>query len=84
MWIQYGYRIEEAEKKKEQVAEVMRQLRTERASLRSTRRIDSIARNQLGMIALPASQVLILSADAPLTIPAPGRVPGQQQLAARR
>jgi cell division protein FtsL len=83
MWIQYGYRIEEAEKKKEQVTEIMRQLRTERASLRSMRRIDSIARNQLGMIA-PAPNQLVFSADRPAAIPAPADGSGESQMAAKR
>ena len=45
-WIQYGYRIEEAQKKKDQLAEIGRQLRLERASLRNPQRIDSIARGR--------------------------------------
>src|SRR5262245_65804577 len=47
-WIQYGYRIEEAQKKKEQLAEIGRQLRYERASLRSPQRIDEIGRRRVG------------------------------------
>src|SRR2546428_11727574 len=43
-WIQYGYRIEEAQKKKEQLAEIYRQLRLERGLLRSPQPIDAIAR----------------------------------------
>ena len=40
-WIQYGYRIEEARKKKEQLSETSRQLRLERAFLRNPERIDA-------------------------------------------
>jgi cell division protein FtsL len=68
-WIQYGYRIEEAQKKKEQLAEAGRQLRLERASLRSPQRIDKIARRDLGMVAPAPGQLVTLNADAPLTIP---------------
>jgi cell division protein FtsL len=70
-WIQYGYRIEEAQKKKEQLAEAGRQLRLERASLRNPQRIDAIARRDLGMILPFPGQLVTLNADTPLTIPAP-------------
>jgi cell division protein FtsL len=76
-WIQYGYRIEEAQKKKEQLAEIGRQLRLERASLSSPQRIDSIARKQLGMVVPAPGQLVTLSADAPLTMPAPQPLPAQ-------
>ena len=79
-WIQYGYRIEEAQKKKDQLAEIGRQLRLERASLRSPQRIDSIARGELGMVVPAPGQLVTFSADAPLTIPvpAPQQPDGQQ------
>ena len=70
-WIQYGYRIEEAQKKKEQLTEAGRQLRLERASLRSPQRIDAIARRDLGMTVPAPGQLVTFSADAPLTIPTP-------------
>jgi len=70
-WIQYGYRIEEAQKKKEQLAEIGRQLRLERATLRSPQRIDSIARGELGMVVPAPGQLVTLNADAPLTNPTP-------------
>ena len=47
-WTQYGYRIEEAQKKKEQLAEIGRQLVLENETLRNPQRIDSIARRELG------------------------------------
>src|SRR2546425_6930282 len=80
-WIQYGYRIEEAQKKKERLAETGRQLRFERASLRNPQRIDSIARKQLGMVVPAPGQLVTFSADAPLTIPAQ---PQPAALAAKR
>jgi len=67
-WIQYGYRIEEAQKKKEQLAEIGRQLRLERASLRNPQRIDSIARRDLGMV-IPIPGQLVTLSDTPLTVP---------------
>jgi cell division protein FtsL len=70
-WIQYGYRIEEAQKKKEQLSEIGRQLRLERATLRSPQRIDSIARGELGMVVPAPGQLVTLNADAPLTNPTP-------------
>src|SRR5438874_4975101 len=72
-WIQYGYRIEEAQKKKGQLAEIERQLRLERASLSNPQRIDSIARKQLGMVVPVPGQLVTFHADAPLTIPVPQR-----------
>jgi cell division protein FtsL len=70
-WIQYGYRIEEAQKKKEQLAEAGRQLRLERATLRSPQRIDAIARRDLGMVVPSPGQLVTFSADSPLTNPSP-------------
>ena len=70
-WIQYGYRIEEAQKKKDQLSEIGRQLRLERASLRNPSRIDEIARKQLGMVVPAPGQLVTFNADAPLTIPTP-------------
>src|SRR5215468_4858271 len=67
-WIQYGYRIEEAQKKKEQLAEIGRQLRLERASLRNPQRIDAIARRDLGMV-VPVPGQLVTFTDTPLTVP---------------
>jgi len=69
-WIQYGYKIEEAQKKKEQLAEIERQFRLERASLSNPQRIDSIARKQLGMVVPAPGQLVTFNADAPLVIPA--------------
>ena len=69
-WIQYGYRIEEAQKKKGQLAEIERQLRLERASLSNPQRIDSIARKQLGMVVPAPGQLVTFNAGALLTIPA--------------
>ena len=70
-WIQYGYRIEEAQKKMQRLSEIGRQLRLERASLSNPQRIDSIARKQLGMVVPAPGQLVTFSADAPLTIPSP-------------
>lgn len=80
-WIQYGYRIEEAQKKVQRLSEIGRQLRLERASLSNPQRIDSIARKQLGMVVPAPGQLVTFSADAPLTIPVPQRpepLPAQQ------
>jgi cell division protein FtsL len=84
-WIQYGYRIEEAQKKKDQLSEIGRQLRLERASLRSPQRIDSIARGELGMVVPAPGQLVTFSADAPLTIPVPQQPADQPEaLSAKR
>jgi cell division protein FtsL len=84
-WIQNGYRLEEAQKKREQLAEISRQLRLERESLRSLERIDKIAQRELGMAMAAPGQLVILSPEAPLTIPRlPALHEGQEQLAAKR
>ena len=75
----YGYKIEAAQKQKGQLAEMGRQLRYERESLRSLGRIDDIARRELGMVQPAPGQVVIFNADSPLTIPRP-----QEELAAKR
>src|SRR3989475_7012085 len=77
-WIQYGYRIQEAQKKKAQLAEIGQQLVLERASLRSMARIDSIARRDLGMVLPAPGQLVQLREDAPLTIPIPQPALGLQ------
>ncbi len=83
-WIQNGYRIEAAQKKQQQLSEMGRQLRLERASLRDPARIDGIARRELGMILPQPGQLVTFSADAPLTIPHSGAPENQEQLAAKR
>jgi cell division protein FtsL len=70
-WIQYGYRIQEAQKKKEQLVEIQQQLRLERALLGSVSRVDAIARRELGMVVPAPGQLVTVHADAPLTIPTP-------------
>jgi len=70
-WIQYGYRIREAQMKKEHLSEVYQQLIVERASLSSLQRIDSIARRDLGMVAPAPGQLVTLHSDLPLKAPMP-------------
>ncbi|PYS29951.1 MAG: cell division protein FtsL, partial [Acidobacteria bacterium] len=69
-----------------QLSETSRQLRLERAFLRNPERIDAIARGQLGMVAPAPGQLVTLSADAPLTIPAPAPQANAQpaEMAAKR
>ena len=61
-WIQFGYGIEEAQKKIEQLEEVGQQLRVERATLRNPQRIDSLARQELGMVGAGGRQVVAIEA----------------------
>ena len=85
-WIQNGYKIEAAQKHKEDISELGRQLRLERESLRDLGRIDDIARRELGMVAPSPGQMVIFSNDAPLTIPRTPQEQGPQkeQLAAKQ
>src|SRR2546421_2107463 len=64
-WIQYGYRIQEAQKKKEQLTDLRTNLRLESTSLRNPSRVDSIARRELGMVVPAPGQMVMLRADSP-------------------
>lgn len=58
--IQYGYRIEEAQEKIEQLQETRRQFQVERATLSNPHRIDAIARGELGMVEPGVAQIVTL------------------------
>jgi hypothetical protein len=84
-WIQHGYRIEEALKRQQELEQVRGQLRLERSSLRDLQVIDAYARGRLGMVVAGPGQIVILSAEAPLTIPsAPPAEEAQTELAAKQ
>jgi cell division protein FtsL len=83
-YLQYGYRMAAAESRKEQLSEMKKQLRLERASLRIPQRIEDIARGELGMVSPAPGQIVIFQSDSPLTIPVPSPLDGQGQLAAKR
>jgi cell division protein FtsL len=87
-WMQNGYRIEAALKQKAELDEAGRTLRLERASLRSDQRIDQIAEHDLGMVIPKPGQMVIFTADAPMTIPKPATPQQiqqqQEQLAAMK
>ena len=68
-WIQSGYAIESAQKKKESLTEYRNQLLLERASLSRDERVDNIARIDLKMVLPVAGQIVMLAPDAPTTIP---------------
>ena|SRR5438552_1197048 len=70
-FIQYGYRIEEAQKKKDFLVEAREGLLVERAKLSDRQRIDTKARKELGMVAPAAGQWVTLTTDAPFKIPGP-------------
>ena len=63
-WIQYGYRIEEAQRTVEELTEAGRRLRLERQTMASPERIDRVARS-MGMIAPSTEQVLICAEGEP-------------------
>lgn len=54
---EYGYEIERLDREKAELTEANRKLRLEEASLVDPLRIDSIARNKLGMISLAPNQI---------------------------
>lgn len=61
-WIQYGYRIDEAQKYVEVLFEDAQRLRVERSMLASPSRIDRTARMDLGMVAPDRQQFIMLDA----------------------
>jgi cell division protein FtsL len=61
-WIQYGYRIEEAQSRIEDLFEDERRLRVERSMLASPSRIDRTARVDLGMVAPEPDQFIMVDA----------------------
>ena len=63
--IQFGYESEVLKKQVTQLHEVNRQLKLERASLRSPQRIDYIAKTRLGLRAPGFEQVVVLSQQFP-------------------
>jgi len=70
-WIQSGYEIASAEKQRDELAEYRKQLLVERTSMARDERIDKIARTTLGMTFPAPGQTVMLSADAPMTLPVP-------------
>ena len=78
---EYGYQVERLERQKLELAEANRKLRLEEASLGDPLRIDSIARNELGMATLAPQQIYqagpaaagptVVAAQRPAPISAP-------------
>jgi cell division protein FtsL len=66
-WIQHGYRIEEAQRRIDELSELGLQLRIERASLATPLRIGQIARDRLGMVAGDPGQYVVLEPGEPGT-----------------
>ena len=64
--VQEGYRLETLQQEKQQVFEENRKLRLEVASLGDPVRIDTIARQQLGLTALSAHQIFAAEPLAPV------------------
>jgi cell division protein FtsL len=62
-WIQLGYEIESLQKKKDELLAFQRELVLERQTLEWEERIDSIARNQLGMVVAAPGQIVALAPD---------------------
>jgi cell division protein FtsL len=82
-WIQYGYRIEEAQKRIENLSEIGRQLRLERGVMASPRRIDETARYDLGMVVPQSGQIVTLNADYSVPARRPSEPDRPTQLAQR-
>ena len=77
--VQEGYRLEVLQQEKQQILEENRKLRLEVASLGDPVRIDTIARQQLGMTALSPHQIFVAEPVAPVvSAMAQARPLGQQ------
>ena len=87
--VEDGYRLEALQGKKQQLLEENRKLRLEEAYLDDPVRIDTIARSELGMMSLAATQIIAGEPTAPaqdasvladarnLSGPLPSQVPSQ-------
>ena len=64
-WIDLGYKIEAAQQKKDKLLEYQKQLELQRASLAREERIDSIARNELGMVVAAPGQIVTAKSGRP-------------------
>jgi cell division protein FtsL len=62
-WIQLGYDIERLQKKKDELLEYQQQLVLERDTLAREERIDSIARNELGMVVAAPGQIVTVTSE---------------------
>jgi len=69
-WIQYGYRIEEAQRRIDVLFEDGQRLRVERSIWASPSRIDQTARGELGMVAPAAGQFVMVDAQDMTPYPA--------------
>ena len=72
-WRQLGYEIESLQKKKDGLVDYQRQLVLDRNLSARDERIDSIARNELGMVVAAPGQIVTLTADAPAPLSASKR-----------
>ena len=70
-WLETGYEIDNAQKKRDELTEFRKQLDVTRAYNARPERIDKIARERLGMTVAAPGQTVMLSADAPSTLPSP-------------
>ncbi len=69
--LRHGYEIEQMEQERAQELEINRHLRLEIETLRSPRRIEQIATEQLHLVAPDASDIQIIERLAPAALPGP-------------
>jgi cell division protein FtsL len=77
---EYGYQVEQLERQRLELIEANRKLRLEEASLGDPLRIDSIARNELGMATLAPQQIYYTgpASAAPTVVAAQRPAPGSE------
>ena len=74
-----GYQVERLQKQKEILVEKQRQLEMERARVSALARVESVARERLGLVT-PGSEQVVYVQDGALPGRAPGNVPARARL----
>ncbi len=72
--LQHGYRIEQVQQERARELEVNRHLRLEIETLKSPKRIEQIATEQLNLVAPGSEDVIVLERVVPSAAPNPGIV----------
>ena len=77
--LQHGYRIEQVQQERARELEVNRHLRLEIETLKSPKRIEQIATEQLNLVAPGSEDVIVLERVVPSAAPNPGIVALQRE-----
>ena len=72
--LRHGYRIEQVQQERARELEINRHLRLEIETLKSPKRIEQIATEQLNLVAPGSEDAIVLERVVPFTMPDPGIV----------